>query len=133
MTCREEFELKWRVGAGTAGTISRIASGFKSKIETEFAGNRIDAKEVMQWLLLGTTPAGRPTDSGLQAGDRITIIAEGPDAEAAMRALTELFTVGERLDRCPHAGCPSTPTLHFYSAKKISYGCSKGHDWEVAR
>jgi mannitol/fructose-specific phosphotransferase system IIA component (Ntr-type) len=46
-------------------------------------------------------------DAGLKAGSRIRVTARGPDAAAAMDALSELFSCGARIDLCIEPGCPS--------------------------
>lgn len=66
-------------------------------------------------------------------GDSIKILVEGSDAAAAMETLTELFTCGDRVERCNNPDCSSKPCLVGYSKEHISYSCYKGHTWNVPR
>jgi mannitol/fructose-specific phosphotransferase system IIA component (Ntr-type) len=54
-------------------------------------------------------------DAGLKAGSRIRVTARGPDAAAAMDALSELFSRGARIDPCIGPGCPSPPMVTGYT------------------
>jgi mannitol/fructose-specific phosphotransferase system IIA component (Ntr-type) len=56
-------------------------------------------------------------DAGLKAGSRIRVTARGPDAVAAMDALSELFSRGARIDPCIEPGCPSPPMVTGYTHK----------------
>jgi hypothetical protein len=60
-------------------------------------------------------------------------LTSGREAFWALAALAELFTVGDRLDRCPYHDCPSTPILLSYTPDTINYGCSKYHYWDIPR
>ncbi len=55
------------------------ASGFKSDIKITKDGQVVDGKSIMQLMMLAAT-----------AGSELHIEAEGPDAEAAVAALTKL-------------------------------------------
>ncbi len=70
---------------------------------------------------------------GLKAGSGIRVTARGADADAAMDALSELFSCGARIDLCIEPGCPSSPILTGYTPDIIHYACSNGHAWTVSR
>lgn len=118
-----EFILNWRVGARTAACIVNVAGRFASTVELSSKGFRTNAKSIMGIMLLGD----------LAARSRVRLFVQGPDAPAAMMKLRELFTIGFPQERCPYNGCPSTPILIFYTEETIFYGCSKWHEWEIAR
>jgi mannitol/fructose-specific phosphotransferase system IIA component (Ntr-type) len=90
-------------------------------------------------MLLGAVmpqPAGDSKtlrDAGLKARSRIRVTAQGPDAAAAMDALSELFSCGARIDRCIEPGCSSPPILTGYGPDIINYACSNCHAWGVSR
>jgi len=63
----------------------------------------------MGLMMLGEADSKTLRDAGLKAGSRIRFTARGPDAAAAMDALSELFSA--RLD----PACPSTPILTSYT------------------
>ena len=67
--------------------ISQCASKFQSKIELEANGQTVDARFIMDVLLLAATK-----------GTAVTITAEGPDHEEAAAAIAELFKSGFPLD-----------------------------------
>ena len=57
----------------------KLASSFESEIHVTREGVRVDARSIMGLLMLG---------AGI--GSDVEIEAEGPDAEQAIKALTEL-------------------------------------------
>ena len=63
----------------------KTASEFESEIRVSKDGTTVDARSIMGLLMLG---------AGI--GSTIDVEAEGPDAEGAMAALTDL--VGRRFD-----------------------------------
>jgi phosphotransferase system HPr-like phosphotransfer protein len=141
----KEFELKWRIGIRTAVFIvHKITEKFASKIQVSCGKRTGDGKEMFDWLGLGYDPEhekifvvdGRAiANAGPEAGTRIKVAINGPDAAAAMDALTELFSIGVRVSRCMKRGCPSPPILLGYTRHEnrfvIHYGCSAWHCWEV--
>ena len=141
----KEFELKWRIGLRTATFIVRkITKRFASKIQVSCGEQIGDGKDVFDWLALGWDPEherivvvdGRAiANAGPEAGTRIKVAINGPDADAAMDALTELFSIGVRVSRCIKRGCPSPPILIWYTRHEnrfvIHYGCSAWHHWQV--
>lgn len=141
----KEFELKWRIGIRTATFIvHKITKQFTSKIQVSCDKHTGDGKELFDWLALGYDPEhemvvvvdGRAiANAGPQAGTRIRVAINGPDAVAAMAALTELFSIGVRVSRCIKRGCPSPPILVGYTRHEnrfvIDYGCSAWHYWQV--
>ena len=70
-----------------AAMISQCASKFQSKIELEANGQTVDARFIMDVLLLAATK-----------GTAVTITAEGSDHEDAAAAVAELFKSGFPLD-----------------------------------
>jgi phosphotransferase system HPr (HPr) family protein len=126
----KEFETKWRIGARTAAIIVRLTSQFRSEISLSDGENTVNAKSIMGILMLGemmlqseadskNTSYAALRDAGLKAGSRIRVTARGPDAAAAMGALSELLSCGARFDLCTEPGCPSPP-MHN-SAHNISH------------
>jgi phosphocarrier protein HPr len=67
--------------ARTATRFAGIAAGFKADIEVARAGVTADGKNVMEVLMLVAT-----------GGAEITIRAKGPDAPAALAALSAVVT-----------------------------------------
>lgn len=63
----------------------KLASEYESEIQVTRDGQTVDARSIMGLLMLG---------AGI--GSSVTVEAEGPDAEAAIAALTDL--VGRRFD-----------------------------------
>jgi len=138
-----EFELKWRFGARTAALIVKLANRFASRIQISRGEEVADAKSFMDLCSVSADmskiagpemPDFRTDDiAEIGCGDRVRVSVEGPDAAAAMEALTELFTCGSRVERCIEPSCSSRPALGRYTKDYISYGCKKGHDWDVPR
>ena len=135
----KEFETKWRIGAMTAVLIVRLTSRFRSEISLSAGEDTVNAKSMVDVVMLQSAADSENTsyatlrDAGLKAGSRIRVTAGGPDAAAAMDALSELFSFGARVDLCIEAGCPSPPILNGYTPDIIYYACSCGHAWTVSR
>ena len=66
--------------ARAAAKLTHVASGFQSEIWLSRSGRRVNAKTIMGVMMLA---AGK--------GSTVKIDAEGPDAEAALAALTKLI------------------------------------------
>jgi phosphocarrier protein len=66
--------------ARAAAKLTHIASGFQSEIWLSRSGRRVNAKSIMGVMMLA---AGK--------GSTVKIDADGPDAEAALAALTQLI------------------------------------------
>lgn len=66
-----------------AGNLCREAMKFKSKITFEYDGNTANAKSVLS--VLGAC---------IKSGDEITMICDGEDEEAALKALVEYIKEG---------------------------------------
>jgi phosphocarrier protein len=66
--------------ARAAAKLTHIASGFQSEIWLSRSGRRVNAKSIMGVMMLA---AGK--------GSTVQIDADGPDAEAALAALTQLI------------------------------------------
>lgn len=69
--------------ARPAAKISQAAQNFNSAIVMSAEGNTVDAKSILDILSLSAAP-----------GTNITIQATGPDAEDAVRHLTEIISTG---------------------------------------
>ncbi len=66
--------------ARAAAKLTHIASGFQSEIWLSRSGRRVNAKSIMGVMMLA---AGK--------GSTVKIEARGPDADAALAALTKLI------------------------------------------
>ena len=73
-----ELQIQNRLGlhARTASDFARCAARFESTIQIEMEGRRISARSAMDIL-----------EAGLAFDRRFKLIADGPDAEVAIRAL----------------------------------------------
>ena len=112
----KEFETPWRIGARTAAIIVRVTSRFRSEISLSHGEETVNAKSIMGlMMLLSEADSKTLRDAGLKAGSRIRVTARGPDAAAAMDALSELFSCGARIDPCIEPGCPSPPMVTGYT------------------
>ena len=69
--------------ARPAGMFVKGASGFKSNIEIEANGRKVNAKSIMGVMSLG-----------LSKGTEFTLIANGEDEEQAVAALAEMVESG---------------------------------------
>jgi len=69
--------------ARPADRFVRLAQQFESKIEIVRGSDRIEAKSIMDLLLLGAIK-----------GTQLTLVAEGADAQQAIDALTQLVEHG---------------------------------------
>jgi phosphocarrier protein len=69
--------------ARPAARIVRLASTFESEVELAKDGLEVNGKSIMGVMMLAA-----------ECGSSITIRADGPDAEAAVQALTELVESG---------------------------------------
>ncbi|MFQ5479317.1 MAG: HPr family phosphocarrier protein [Candidatus Binatia bacterium] len=81
----EEFRIENRLGLHmrSAAMVVRVAEGFKSRVTLKNADTVADAGSVLDLLTLA---------AGM--GAVITIEAEGPDAEEAVRVLGDLIRRG---------------------------------------
>ena len=68
------------VHARPAGALVKEASSFESDVFIEANGTKANAKSIMNVMCLG-----------LKKDDEVKIIADGADAEAAVKALSDLF------------------------------------------
>ena len=77
-----DAEIINRLGlhARAAAKLTHLASGFQSEIWISRSGRRVNAKSIMGVMMLA---AGK--------GSTVKLEAEGADADAALRALTELI------------------------------------------
>jgi len=117
-----EFELKWYSGLRNSLLIVRVAKQFVSNIQITCGNETADGKSIMSVMMLA-----------LHYGWYIKVSAAGPDAKAAMDAMTELFSCGPRMDRCPKPGCSERAMLIDHTRDFLSYACVVGHAWDVRR
>jgi phosphocarrier protein len=75
-----EIVNKLGLHARAAAKLTHVASGFQSEIWISRSGRRVNAKSIMGVMMLA---AGK--------GSSVRIDAEGPDADAALKALTRLI------------------------------------------
>jgi len=78
----QEIEIINKLGlhARAATKFANTAIKFSSTVHVDYDGKRIDGKSIMALMLLAAAK-----------GSIITLSAEGPDAEAAICALTDLI------------------------------------------
>jgi phosphocarrier protein len=78
---RREVEIVNKLGlhARASAKLTQAATGFDAEIWLERNGRRVNAKSIMGVMMLA---AGK--------GSKITIEADGPDAEAALTAILNL-------------------------------------------
>ncbi len=75
-----EIVNKLGLHARAAAKLTHVASGFQSEIWLSRSGRRVNAKSIMGVMMLA---AGK--------GSTVRIDADGPDAQAALQALTALI------------------------------------------
>ena len=77
-----EVEIVNKLGlhARASAKLTQVASGFKSEVWLTRNGRRVNAKSIMGVMMLA---AGK--------GSTVKIEADGPDADAALAALTKLI------------------------------------------
>ena len=77
-----EADIVNRLGlhARAAAKLTHLASGFQCEIWISRSGRRVNAKSIMGVMMLA---AGK--------GAKVRLEAEGPDADAALKALTGLI------------------------------------------
>jgi phosphocarrier protein HPr len=71
---------KLGIHARPAALFVKVASKFQSNITVEKDGEQINGKSIMGLMMLAAAQ-----------GSKLIVIAEGPDAEAALRELEQLF------------------------------------------
>ncbi|HWO75630.1 MAG TPA: HPr family phosphocarrier protein [Bacillus sp. (in: firmicutes)] len=76
-----EVNLKTGLQARPAALFVQEANRFSSEVFLEKEGKRVNAKSIMGIMSLA-----------VGAGSKVTLIAEGHDAEAAIEALTEFIS-----------------------------------------
>lgn len=66
-----------------AGALSKVAGQFQSTISLSKGGEDFDCKSILSLMTIGATQ-----------GSELTLKAEGPDAEAALSVIADLFSSG---------------------------------------
>lgn len=82
--CETTVTLPANLHARPAGKLAQTAARFSSAIRLDYAGRSINPTGVLAVMSLGAT-----------AGTTLTVRAQGDDAEAAVRALTEVLATAE--------------------------------------
>lgn len=72
---------KLGIHARPAALFVKVANKFASSITVEKDGEQVNGKSIMGLMMLAAA-----------CGSKLTLIAEGPDAETAVRDLEQLFT-----------------------------------------
>jgi phosphotransferase system HPr (HPr) family protein len=83
-TAAADVVLPAHLHARPAGDLARAAAGFRSSVTLRHQDRAVDAAGILAVLGLGAT-----------AGSTVTLRAEGPDAEEAVRALAEILAEAE--------------------------------------
>lgn len=80
--CEKMLQIRNKLGlhARAATKLVMLVNRFEARVTVEHSGKRADAGSVMGLLLLETCQ-----------GQTIRVVAEGPDAEAAMSAVEQLI------------------------------------------
>ncbi len=82
MEVRREIEIVNRLGmhARAAAAFVKLAARFRSNIEVERNGDRVNGKSIMGLMMLAAA-----------RGSTVTLVCNGPDAEEAAAALEGLI------------------------------------------
>lgn len=82
MVKTRSFKVENRLGihARVAAKLVHTASGFESKVILEYNGQEVNSKSILGILTLSCPK-----------GSYISVLAEGPDADAALDAFEKLF------------------------------------------
>lgn len=76
-----DIKLESEAGARPIAMLVQVASKYKSKINIQQADRTVNAKSIMGMMTLG-----------LDAGEEITLSANGDDEEAAMTSIEEYLS-----------------------------------------
>ena len=79
-TATASIQNKTVIHARPASVFVQTAAKFKSKVEIEANGKKVDAKSILMIMSLG-----------LAKGTDVKLIADGPDEEEAVKTLKELI------------------------------------------
>ena len=77
------IENKTGIHARPASVFVQKASSFKSKVQLKAKGKTVDAKSILMIMSMG-----------LVKGTEVTIVADGPDAQAAVDTLKAMIDDG---------------------------------------
>ncbi|QOV19760.1 HPr family phosphocarrier protein [Blautia liquoris] len=75
------IELSTGMEARPVALLVQVASQFSSDIYLEIPGKKINAKSIMGMMALG-----------LDTGEKVTLTADGPDEEEAIKSVEEYLT-----------------------------------------
>jgi len=85
-SCERAITLTGDLHARPAGALSVTAAKFSSAVALTVGSSRADAKSVLGVMGLGAT-----------SGQRVTVTADGPDAEAAVAAIIAILAAATRV------------------------------------
>jgi len=85
-SCERAITLTGDLHARPAGALSVTAAKFSSAVALTVGSSRADAKSVLGGMGLGAT-----------SGQRVTVTADGPDAEAAVAAIIAILAAATRV------------------------------------
>jgi phosphocarrier protein HPr len=85
-SCEQAVTLTGDLHARPAGALSVAAAKFSSVVSLTVGSSRADAKSVLGVMGLGAT-----------SGQRITVTATGPDAEAAVTAIVAILAAATQV------------------------------------
>jgi phosphocarrier protein HPr len=85
-SCEQAVTLTGDLHARPAGALSVAAAKFSSAVSLTVGSSRADAKSVLGVMGLGAT-----------SGQRITVTATGPDAEAAVAAIVAILAAATQV------------------------------------
>jgi phosphocarrier protein len=79
---RGELEIINKLGlhARAAAKLVKLSSSFESKVEIEKDGQKVNSKSIMGVMMLAAS-----------CGTKVTLFADGPDEEQALKAISELI------------------------------------------
>ena len=79
---QQEVEIINKLGlhARASARLTQVAGGYKANVWLGRNGRRVNAKSIMGVMMLAAAK-----------GSRVVVETEGPDEEAAMKAITELI------------------------------------------
>jgi len=92
--------LRGSLHARPAQLLVRLASGYDARVRLAACGREADTRHVLDLLSLG-----------VDVGDRVEVVAEGREAEAALSAVRELLERGFDEALVPHAAHVAVPGI----------------------
>ena len=109
------IENKTGIHARPASVFVQTATKFKSKIQIEAKGKKVDAKSILMLMSMG-----------LVKGTELTIIAEGEDEAAAVKELADLVKSKFGEEQSNHYGTPRGFAVHCSASRRFFIEVRKG-------